>query len=112
MASHRGSLLSEPLWISLVLTVQIHFLGPQRHAAVAVEVETVVSTDIGPLLLQLSVLSLQELRQTRFGPLGPGGRGRENKSCIYNLKFYLSELVNSSLKLIQLITNSSLNLTE
>lgn len=61
MASHRGSLLSEPLWISLVLTVLFHLLGPQGHAAVTVEVETVVSTDVGPLLLQLSVLRLQEL---------------------------------------------------
>lgn len=61
MAPHRGSLLSEPLWIPLVLAVQIHFLGPQRHAAVTVEVETVVSADICPLLLQLSVFGLQEL---------------------------------------------------
>ena len=75
MASHRGSLLSQPLWISLILTVQIHFLGPQGHAAVTVEVETVVSTDVGPLLLHLSVFGLQELGQTWFGPLGPIGRG-------------------------------------
>lgn len=76
MSSHRGCLLSEPLWISLVLAVHIHLLGPQGHAAVTVEVETVVSTDVRPLLLQLSVLRLQELRQTRFGPLGPSEKRR------------------------------------
>ncbi len=84
MASHRGSFLSEPLWISLVLTVHIHFLGPQGHAAVTVEVETVVSADIGPLLLQLSILGLQELRETWFGPFGPNGRRGEkiNAACL------------------------------
>lgn len=61
MASHRGSLLSEPLWIPLVLAVHIHLLGPQGHAAVTVEIEAVVSADVCPLLLQLSVLRLQEL---------------------------------------------------
>lgn len=69
--SHRGSFLSQPLRISLVLAVFIHLLRPKRHAAVAVEVETVVSAHVRPLLLQLSVLRLQELRQTRFGPLRP-----------------------------------------
>lgn len=57
----RGSLLSKPLWIPLVLTILFHLLGPQGHAAVTVEVQTVVSTDVGSLLLQLSVLGLQEL---------------------------------------------------
>lgn len=71
MISHRGSLLSEPLWISFILTVYIHLLRSQGHAAITVEVEAVVSTDIGPLLLQLSILWLQELWQTWFGPLGP-----------------------------------------
>lgn len=59
--SHHGGLFSEPLWISLVLAVHLHLLGPQRHAAVAVEVQPVVSTYISPLLLQLSILRLQEL---------------------------------------------------
>lgn len=77
MSSHRGCLLSEPLWISLILAVHIHLLGPQGHAAVTVEVETVVSTDVRPLLLQLSVLRLQELRQTRFSPLGPSEERRK-----------------------------------
>lgn len=85
MASHRCSLLSEPFWIPFILTVQIHFLGPQRHAAVTVEVQAVVSADIGPLLLQLSVLSFQEFGQTWFGPLRPNGRGRENKFCMYTM---------------------------
>lgn len=70
--SHRGGLLSEPLWIPLILAVHIHLLGPQGHAAVAVEVEAVVSTNVRPLLLQLPILRLQELRQTRFSPLRPG----------------------------------------
>lgn len=61
MPSHRGSLLSEPRWIPLVLTVQVHFLGSQGHAAVAVEIEAVVSADVGPLLLQLSIFRLKEL---------------------------------------------------
>lgn len=61
MAPHRGSLLSQPVWISLVLAVLLHLLGPQGHAAVTVEVQAVVSAHISPLLLQLSVLSLEEL---------------------------------------------------
>lgn len=59
--SHRGRLLSKPLGISLILAVHIHFLGPQGHAAVTVEVKTVVSANVCPLLLQLPVLSFQEL---------------------------------------------------
>lgn len=38
------------------------------------EVQAIVSADVSPLLLQLSILSLQELRQTRFGPLGPANQ--------------------------------------
>lgn len=73
---HRGSLLSEPFRISLILAVQIHLLGPQRHAAVTVEVKTVVSADVRPLLFQLSVLGLQELGEARLGPLWSTGRER------------------------------------
>lgn len=70
-ASHRCRLLPEPLGIPLILAVQIHLLGPQGHAAVAVEVKTVVSADVGPLLLQLAVFRFKEFRKTRFGPFGP-----------------------------------------
>lgn len=80
-ASHRGRLLSEPLWVSLVFAVHVHLLGPQRHAAVTVEVEPVVATDVRPLLLQLAVLGLQELRQTRFGPLGPRNSEKDKVAC-------------------------------
>lgn len=72
-SSHRGRLLSEPLGVSLVLAVQVHLLGPQGHAAVTVEVETVVAADIRPLLLQLAVLRLQELGEARLGPLWSTG---------------------------------------
>lgn len=87
-SSHRGRLLSEPLWISLVLAVQLHLLRPQRHAAVAVEVQAVVSADVSPLLLQLSILSLQELRQTWLGPLGPGGSDRETNLTYTQLQIF------------------------
>lgn len=79
-ASHRCSLLPEPLWISLILAVQIHFLGTEGHAAVAVEIKAVVSADVSPLLLQLAIFSFKEFRQTRFGPFGPGGYGEGNRT--------------------------------
>lgn len=75
LAPHRCSLLSEPLWISLIFTVHIHLLRSEGHAAVTMEVEAVVSTDVGSLLLQLSILRLQKLRQTWFGSLGPTEEG-------------------------------------
>lgn len=78
--SHRCSLLPEPLWISLILAVQIHFLGTEGHAAVAVEIKAVVSADVSPLLLQLAIFSFKEFRKTRFGPFGPGGHGEGNRT--------------------------------
>lgn len=77
LVSHRGSFLPEPLWIPFILAVYIHFLRPQGHAAITVEIKAVMSTDIGPLLLQLSVLRLQELWKTWFGPFGPSKRRRK-----------------------------------
>lgn len=56
-----GRLLLQPVWVSLVLAVHFHLLRPQRHAAVAVEVQPVVSADVRPLLLPIPVLRLQEL---------------------------------------------------
>lgn len=79
-ASHRCSLLPQPLWISLILAVQIHFLGTEGHAAVAVEIKAVVSADVSPLLLQLTIFSFKEFRKTRFGPFGPGGHGEGNRT--------------------------------
>lgn len=72
LGTDLGGLLSEPVRVPLVLAVQFHLLRPQRHAAVAVEVQAVVSADVGPLLLPLALLRLQELRQTRLGPFKPG----------------------------------------
>lgn len=57
----RGGLLSQPLRVSLILAVHVHLLGSEGHAAVTVEVQAVVSAHIGPLLLQLPILRLQEL---------------------------------------------------
>ena len=68
---YRNCLLSEPLGVALVLAVHVHLLRPQRHAAVAVEVEAVVAADVSPLLLRLTLLRLQELRQAGFSALGP-----------------------------------------
>lgn len=68
-ATDLGRLLLQPVGVSLVLAVHLHLLRPQRHAAVAVEVQPVVSADVGPLLLPIAVLRLQELGETRLGPL-------------------------------------------
>jgi len=84
---HRGGLLPEPLGVPLVLTVLLHLLRPEGHAAVAVEVQAVVAAHIGPLLLQLPVLRLQELRQARLGPLGSAvGKGK----AVWDAEFFLT----------------------
>lgn len=70
--THLGRLLLQPVGVSLVLAVHLHLLRPQRHAAVAVEVQPVVSADVGPLLLPIAVLRLQELGETGLGPLWSG----------------------------------------
>lgn len=72
-----GRLLLQPVGVSLVLAVHLHLLRPQRHAAVAVEVQPVVSADVGPLLLPVAVLRLQELGETRLGPLWSGAERRK-----------------------------------
>lgn len=70
--THLGRLLLQPVGVPLVLAVHLHLLRPQRHAAVAVEVQAVVSADVGPLLLPIAVLRLQELREAGLGPLWSG----------------------------------------
>lgn len=93
-ASHRCSLLPEPLWIPLILAVQIHFLGTEGHAAVAVEIKTVVSADVSPLLLQLAIFSFKEFRKTRFGPFGPGGYGgrKQNRGLSFDLMSFAHKI--------------------
>lgn len=71
MHGYRGGFLSQPLRVSFVFAVHLHLLRAQRHAAVAVEVQAVVSAHVRPLLLRLAVLRRQELRQARLRALGP-----------------------------------------
>lgn len=68
--AHLYSLLFEPVGVTLVLAVHFHLLGPQRQAAVTVEVQAIVSTDVRPLRLPIAILRLQKLRQARLCPLG------------------------------------------
>lgn len=74
--AHLYSLLFEPVGVPLVLAVHFHLLGPQRQAAVAVEVQAIVSTDVRPLRLPIAILRLQKLRQARLCPLGSERTGR------------------------------------
>lgn len=60
---HHSGLLPEPIRVPLVLTVHFHFLWSKWRAAVTVEVQAVVATDVRPLLLLLSILWLQKLRE-------------------------------------------------
>ena len=69
--SHRGSLLPQPGGVLFVLAVHLHLLGPAGYAAVAAEVQTVVSAHVGSLLLFLAVLRLLELGQAGAHPPGP-----------------------------------------
>lgn len=74
--SYCGGFLSQPLGVPLVLTVHVHLLRTQGHAAVTVEVQAVMSAHVRPLLLRLAVLRLQEFRQARFCALGPAEHNR------------------------------------
>lgn len=76
-ATHLGGFLAQPVGVPLVLAVHLHLLRPHRQAAVAVEVQTVVSADVRLLvLLPVAVLRFQELGQTRLRPFGSVGRRR------------------------------------
>ncbi len=57
-STNRGGLFSEPLWILLILTVHLHLLWTEGHAAVTVEIQTIMSAHISMLLLWLTVLRL------------------------------------------------------
>lgn len=70
-STNRGGLFSEPLWVPFILTVHLHLLRTEGHAAVAVEIQTIMSAHISPLLLRLTILWLQKLRQAWLGSLWP-----------------------------------------
>lgn len=55
-STNRGGLFSEPLWVPFILTVHLHLLWTEGHAAVTVEIQTIMSAHISPLLLGLTVL--------------------------------------------------------